>query len=343
MDDMNSYLAWNNTEPFERNMDIAYITNSTKNKVKIVAFTDETYIPIAKWWYERMTDLSYTTHVLVLIDNKTVEHFSTATYDYRYEIELVDEGETRKEKVSSLWFHRIHYCLEQLKMGQSLLLTDVDNIFNRYYPLSNLINDKYDMIFALEQRFPVTFFERNGFVVCGGMIFLKATEASIQMMELVLERCSRGGNHCNDQVVWNTILDYDMKWNTTSLSLAKEKSSLINDDLIHFGFDGTSESIENFHANIWDRDFAWRGDLSNEIPCPSLDNWIAMPATLHHSLLKRLNVIYPGILTNPALTRLANIQFWDIFCGTNGTNRDNEKTNALHDAIQIMMTKFAEE
>jgi hypothetical protein len=53
-----------------------------ETKVKIVAFTDHTFAGVAKWWYQRMTDLSYTTHTLVLIDETAVEHFTSINMDF---------------------------------------------------------------------------------------------------------------------------------------------------------------------------------------------------------------------------------------------------------------------
>ena len=113
--------------------------NANDNPVKIVAFTNTEYAPVAQFWYKRMTELNYTTHTLVLFENDAVEYFAnlntknaaTATNssttnnhtNYRTEVELIDPKLiAHRPKVRSLWYHRILYCLNQLKNGTSILL-----------------------------------------------------------------------------------------------------------------------------------------------------------------------------------------------------------------------------
>jgi len=319
-----------------------------ETKVKIVAFTDHTYAPVAKWWYQRMTDLSYTTHTLVLVDKIAVEHFTSINVNftarnnnhdrgheqeqtnnpdqryYRFETQIVDEGKRRKNKVRSLWYHRILYCLRQLKAGQSLLLTDVDNIFMRHHPLAPFYNSKYDAIFALEQAFPVEIFEKQGFVLCGGMTFLKATDATVWVMEKLLAMCDTPAHpkRCDDQVELNKMLADIMIWNST---WAKDPSRLTN-GMVKYGFTGVSKpeatvNMVPFHAKIWDRDFAWRGEFSNNVSCPLLENnWVAMPHTLPGDMKNILKAHHQGIYADISTEKVARVKIWDAFCGKNGTH-----------------------
>ena len=136
--------------------------------LKIVAFTDISFVEIAEWWYHRMTNLSYTTHTLVVIDTASKEHFTNINKKanqtvYRFEEELINESlEKRRHRVANLWYHRILYVYNQLKAGNSILLTDTDNIFTRYEPLTSFYDNGYDAIFAFEERFPGRIFERMG-------------------------------------------------------------------------------------------------------------------------------------------------------------------------------------
>jgi hypothetical protein len=44
-----------------------------------------------------------------------------------------------------LFAHRWVYLLEQLKLGNHILLTDVDNIFSSYYSMTELELSEYDV------------------------------------------------------------------------------------------------------------------------------------------------------------------------------------------------------
>lgn len=316
------------------------ITNGHKHeqetKVKIVAFSDLTYAPVAKWWYQRMTNLSYTTHTLVLIDNPAVQHFTNINNSnnnnstnlninindnfYRFETQIVDDGKRRKNKVRSLWYNRILYCLNQLKAGQSLLLTDVDNIFATYEPLAPFYDSGYDAIFALETKFPTYIFDTMGFVLCGGMTFLKSTNATVAVMEKLLDMCDTPEHpqRCDDQVEWNQMLAADMVWNST---WSREESRLTDGGMVQFGFDGVNKAIPGFRAKVWDRDFAWRGAFSTDIKCPSLENWVAMPHSLPDWIKKDLKEFHSRIAGDVSVEKMARVQIWDAFCGKHGTHR----------------------
>ncbi len=172
--------------------------------VKIVAFTDKDYLPVAEWWYHRMTALNYTTHTLVLVDQESIDHVTSMNkegkHHYRFDVEIIDKGKRHKNKVRSLWYHRILYSLNSVKSGQSILLVDVDNIFQRHVSLLDMYNDQYDAMFAFGGNFPQDLLKRFGFTICGGMMFLKATNATTAVLERLRARCDGGTERCDDQV-----------------------------------------------------------------------------------------------------------------------------------------------
>jgi hypothetical protein len=312
------------------------IKENEVDPVKIVAFTDKNYSVTSKWWYNRMTKLGYTTHTLVLIDPPAVKDFTDANRGgkeyYRFEVQIIDPGSRAKNRVRSLWYNRILYCLNQLKAGHSLLLTDVDNIFSRYEPLSQFQGSEFDAIFALEQKFPVEIFQKQGFVLCGGMTFLKATNATVEIMERLLEKCDGGTKRCDDQVEWNRMMFLDMTWNTK-----KTKTKLTENGLIQYSFSGESKTVQGFKAKVWDRDFAWRGPFDTE-RCPSESNWVAMPTNLPYSVSSQLRA--EGIAEGASrigIEKIARVKIWEEFCGINGTNRDENQGSVkarLNKAVQ---------
>lgn len=310
------------------------LTSGMAPQLKIVAFTDISFVEIAEWWYHRMTNLSYTTHTLVVIDTASKEHFTNINKKanqtvYRFEEELINESlEKRRDRVANLWYHRILYVYNQLKAGNSILLTDTDNIFTRYEPLTSFYDNGYDAIFAFEERFPGRIFKRMGFVVCGGMTFFKATEATLKLVGKWLAMCP---GSCNDQEKLNSLLLHEMKWNS---SWAKEESRLEN-GLIQSGFDGVGTTIPEFRARVWDRNFAWRGSTvasrGNEtvIQCPpSQTNWVAMPQTMPFWVWK-----LTGRAKHGAAKKM-KVDLWEILCGSNGTRTIDEGLNIYKASIK---------
>ena len=156
-----------------------------------------------------------------MVDQEAIHHFSSinnssgnknneAKEYYRYDIQIIDPGRKQKNKMRSLWYHRILYCLNNIKAGHHILLTDVDNIFTRHVSLSHefLLNgssasgdgDGYDAMFAFGGNFPVDLLKKYGFTICGGMTFLKASNGTIALMERLLQVCDSGTKRCDDQV-----------------------------------------------------------------------------------------------------------------------------------------------
>jgi len=304
-------------------------TNVSQKNVKIVAFTDHSFAPVGQWWYQRMQNLSYTTQTLVLFESKAVVHFDKLKEKgehYQTDIQLIDEHYTKRRfKIHRLWYIRILYCLNQLKAGQSIVLTDTDNVFLKYVPLELFEQSGYDAIFSFEQKYPEKIFREQGFVLCGGMTYLKATNATIQVMERLLERCFEGwgreginSKSCDDQVTWNEMLFQDMKWNMNSSQYFVGNRS---------GFEGESTIVPNFHANIWDQSFAQRGKFEE---CP-LDGaaWVAMPAAFNNNLLKILKPLHGRFEQQSGLDKLSRVLIWENFCSINGTDLNQRMEKAI--------------
>jgi hypothetical protein len=283
----------------------------------------------AKSWLHSQT--------LVLFESKAVAHFDKLKEKgkhYQMDVQLIDEPYTKRRfKVHRLWYIRILYCLNQLKAGQSIVLTDSDNVFLKYIPLELFEQSGYDAIFSFEQKYPENIFRKQGFVLCGGMTYLKATNATIQVMERLLERCYEGDGRegrsskcCDDQVTWNEVLFQDMKWDMNSSQHFVGNRSA--GDLFQYGFEGLSKTVPNFHANIWDRSFAQRGKFEE---CP-LDGaaWVAMPTPFHNDPLEKMVKSLHGRFEQQIiLDDLSIVLIWEHFCSINGTDFNERMEKAV--------------
>ncbi|GFH46293.1 hypothetical protein CTEN210_02767 [Chaetoceros tenuissimus] len=314
---------------------VSPIHNSTKDAlIKIVAFTSVDFLPMAKHWYNRLTELGYTTHVLVLIDEQSIQEFTAINQDntdeyYRFEIQLVEKGTKRKDMVQSLWYHRILYCVQQLKLGTSLLVSDTDVVFQRYIPIEELSHENYDVMLAEALMFPKHVFEQQGFVFCGCLTFLKATKATLTVWERLLEQCDGGTKRCDDQVEMNVLLAESMEWDSEKALANKAKDGLVQDE-----FTGRSKVVPDFKANVWDRDFAWRGPLDTDV-CPTENNWVSMPGNIPNFN----NRILDGRAHGRGDSKLARVKVWEKFCGKDGTNRNPDVETSIEDRLRQAAAK----
>jgi hypothetical protein len=168
---------------------------------------------------------------------------------------------------------RVHFTMEMLKNGTHVLVTDIDNIFNRYVPLHGFLEEGFDVYHAYEMKFPTNIYYKTRFVVCGGHSFFKSSPETIRYMELVLKDCE--SDKCNDQTTLNTVLfnSLAVKWdnnepnhagalrlNTTGddgSSREKQQNKDENNGLLVESITGRSTAT-NHTIKVWDRDFAWR-------------------------------------------------------------------------------------
>ncbi|CAB9497767.1 Nucleotide-diphospho-sugar transferase [Seminavis robusta] len=248
------------------------------SKIKIIGFADSRYRDIAMTWYQRLSNLGYNEHTIITTDQLGADFFAHNVSSYRFEkmIVKITEGEShmrvsgklRRER-ERMFAMRWHYILSQLEQGISVVLTDMDNIFNRHVNLSEFL--EYDVIHAYEKTYPQNVFEKQGFVVCGGMSFIKSSPAAIRFVKLIVDGC---GTFCDDQVVLNNLLlTLNITWDNTD-HLPPPENRTSESILPKQSMTGIA-SATGHTVKVWSRDFAFRGDMYPE-ECP-VDNWVSMP------------------------------------------------------------------
>jgi len=287
---------------------------STNEDIKIIAFADKHYVALAKVWYERLSSLGYTEHYIVCVDDKSYKKLSQGNYRLiqRY-ITNPDYAHPVVGFGRQLYSLRLQFTLEMLQNGTHVLVTDVDNIFNRYVPLAGFLEERFDVFHAYEMKYPMNLFQENGFVVCAGHQFIRSNSATISYLrDEVLGDCFKA-NNCDDQVQYNVALHkLRIHWNANPFGKDRIKiSSNVkeNDGLLVEQLTGTASLGDNvkLRIKIWDRDFCWR--LSNDLPekCPSMKkNWVAMPTKNdEHISEKRFNKVGK---------KIAMFRVWDNIC-----------------------------
>jgi len=99
---------------------------ASKTKIKMVAFTNNKFIPLARMWHNQMTELGYTEHTIVATDQETFETLTREGYSTEvWKIDTVvnpDEigAVTDSKLLRNLWLGRLVYLLEQARLENSI-------------------------------------------------------------------------------------------------------------------------------------------------------------------------------------------------------------------------------
>jgi Nucleotide-diphospho-sugar transferase len=276
-----------------------------QNRTKIIAASDYAYKDMALAWYESLTKLGYTTHMILAMDEKTANVFRER--GLRHDILLPpapahsrdDDARREGDAASSnnnfcyqeqhqqkQWHRRVifgmrwHYVLGQLEQGYHVLLTDVDNIFVRHYALSNMedAESKFDVFHAYAMAYPANVYEKLGYTVCGCLTWLRSSPGSINFVQALLNRCRLAGTSGSNSTS-NGMKCYacDDQVEVNKLYLGYQQSSMMTldvpDDFSKQGFWKSSISgrvnSTNHKFYLWDSDLAYRGPIRGiEGRCP---------------------------------------------------------------------------
>jgi hypothetical protein len=322
-------------------------------KTKIVAITDINYASNALEWHNSLVSLGYNASqvVVVVADDASLQYFNSSKFtEVKVETLLhqssigwpvADPKMKPQIRRRRLFATRWVYVLQQLRMGYSVLLSDADNIFVRHLDMAEFENSNHDVIHAYCHNFPIRFLSM-GFVVCGGMMWLRGNDdpvnnedgPAVRYVLSILEQCrwhDSGLKYplaatCDDQQVINS------KFFTNSLNYTWVKRP-------EEGFwkeEAMGESLVTGHKfGFWSVEVAYRGPVDgiadNEgksdnyngpvtgnaasaamnKQCPNKErSWVAMPYTTIQTSDRKLDA---------SADRSLRIKQWYQFC-RNETN-----------------------
>ena len=192
---------------------------------KIVAFASHNYLAITERWYDRLTSLGYTEHVVAAMDEALFD--ALAAKGYRVEDHVVSPSEKLEpgepvpgwgRHLWKLWRYRLSYALRQTQLGKNVFLVDVDTMWNRYVPLRALFDGderdrNADVFLSQGTVYPPDVYDVWGFVGCMGSVAFRATPAAQTLLRQAIRACAEGSS-CDDQVAVDRALarKYDVLW-----------------------------------------------------------------------------------------------------------------------------------
>ena len=192
---------------------------------KIVAFASHNYLAITERWYDRLTELGYTEHVVAAMDEALFD--ALAAKGYRVEDHVVSPSEKLEpgepvpgwgRHLWKLWRYRLSYALRQTQLGVNVFLVDVDTMWNRYVPLRDLFDGaerdaRADVFLSQGPVYPPDVYDEWGFVGCMGSVAFRATPAAQTLLRQAIRACAEGSS-CDDQVAVDRALarKYGIRW-----------------------------------------------------------------------------------------------------------------------------------
>ncbi|KAL7466045.1 hypothetical protein ACHAXS_006336 [Conticribra weissflogii] len=314
--------------------------NSSKSKTKIVAITDSQYSRIALSWHRKLTSLGYTTHTIAAADDDSLSYLRSQNDTISVEPLLHPQSsgwpvargkpqELRRRIFATRWV----YILGQLKRGNHILLTDADNIFVRYLPLEVMENSEYDVYHAHCGDFPIRFLSM-GFVVCGGMAWLRSSEGAVRYVESILEQCGWGGldadadadaddgevvgagdgmmkakaAKCDDQQVVNSKFFF----NSLNYTWDDEETRPKAEQGFWKGESSGRSLVTGHRFKLWSVDMCYRGPVNGTFGrCPDTSvNWVAMP----------INTITSDKQMDKVRNRELRVKQWFEYCRSETTS-----------------------
>jgi hypothetical protein len=271
--------------------------NRNRSNTLIIGFADQGYQAIAWTWYQELSKLGYTEHMVVAQDLVTVAYFKHRgmRHDYIHTTDLQKEAlpmnnitNFRKERCTeydrkygtaarrhqiykrSLFGSRWTYVFRTLQAGFNVLLTDVDNVFVRYLDMSELEQEPFDSMHAYAgflSAFPRNIFATTGFTICGGMSWLRSAPGVMAIVQTLVDRCGCQSTlychcKCDDQVVLNTIMltedTYKIAWDHNVTVVPTLEEEVRWEEMT-----GTCTNTSH-RVKIWDRNIAFRRNVNQK-------------------------------------------------------------------------------
>ena len=221
------------SENIDMTDDLTEKTDSDGNPSKwiIIAFSDITYIEVAKVWYNQLTKLGYTEHTIAALDHETYITLKEDSYRVMLTNEKLDRG---GRFLKLIWKIRLFTLNSLLKEGYNVMISDVDSIWLSYRDLNKLPH-MFDTFHSYGTTFPSDTYSRWKFVVCGCIGAYRRTENTLNLFKDLTEKCKYA---CDDQMTLNHLLmrEYNMQWtlspgsgNRFGYSKTKNLTSMIFD------------------------------------------------------------------------------------------------------------------
>ena len=215
-----SFYAFYYNESSKTNSDPIFtdpIQTSESERTTIITFTDILYFETTKIWLQRMLELGYAKQIKIYaLDDVVYKNLKLLTSSPDYsdissnQIEIVNDfftvdktKRTWKPNTKKIWHIRIQKISSLLQEGKTVLITDVDSIWNKFVDLESVFPDtSFDSVHSICGNSPKRVKNAWGFTLCGGFAIYRPTMNNIQIWRTLEKRCKK---KCDDQEELNLL------------------------------------------------------------------------------------------------------------------------------------------
>jgi len=186
---------------------LAPIAEESNEKLVIVTFANLKYVDVFMNWLVALNKLGIRNYCIFAIDPKSKEWLTA---------HQIPTFGTYMKQFAALWYARLIVLRALIEKGVTFIHSDTDAIWVQN-PLPRFFtNPRQDMKYSQGTLAPVELSSKWGFVVCGGLYYIKATPFTRAVLQWMLEHLlmnPRVPLHATDQDSTNFALEaFGVQW-----------------------------------------------------------------------------------------------------------------------------------
>lgn len=185
------------------------------NSELYVTFVDGDYSVLALNWVASLNRLNIGNYLVITMDPESMkllqekdifffrgnlQAFGINPPENEFDISI-NQSKKPKKNFAEIWQFRWMHVLDMLKAGIHVIMSDADVVWLKNPKF--LVPNKMD-IWASMGTYPSDFYEKWGFTVCNGLLYLSSNDAVISFVEKLLIDIPFFGD---DQVTFNNLLE----------------------------------------------------------------------------------------------------------------------------------------
>lgn len=157
------------SEIYQKEVNLEVDLEKSKNWL-IVGFSDETYLPVAKIWYDQLTSLGYSNHLIVALnsatyqllrnenDNTTDLFSNYRTIWNRSKMDIISLN-----KLANIWRARFNVLYALIRAGFNVIVSDIDAVWVRFFELDECLGEEFDTFHSYATTHPIDIYWVLGF------------------------------------------------------------------------------------------------------------------------------------------------------------------------------------
>ena len=160
------------SEIYQKEVKLEVDLEKSKNWL-IVGFSDETYLPVAKIWYDQLTRLGYSNHLIVALNSATYQLLRNENNNTTDLGDLFSNYRTiwnrskmdiiSLNKLANIWRARFNVLYALVRAGFNVIVSDIDAVWVRYFELDEYLGEEFDTFHSYATTHPIDIYWVLGF------------------------------------------------------------------------------------------------------------------------------------------------------------------------------------